>query len=168
MPVVIMLIVDGNGESQIAGLAIVKSENEASFRQLFDEFKVENPRYVDIKVIMSDKSFANRNAFRAAFPHAEHQLCTFHVIQIFNREVTTRKRNLTVQQRTEAIRILHRMVYAQNQAEYDNCYRNLRRINSPELMSYFNDFWHNITDQWVGFKVNCHLNFENRTNNLRV
>lgn len=57
------------------------------------------------------------------------------------------------------------MVYAQNQREYDNSYRALEHINSPELMSYFNNNWNNITEQWVGFKVNRHLNFENRTNN---
>lgn len=165
MPVVILLVVDGNGESQVVGLAIVRSENDDSFRNFFEEFKKENPRHVDIQVIMSDKSFANRNAFRAAFPNAKHQLCVFHVLQIFIREVTTAKRNLTVAQKDEAIRILRRMVYANSQAEYDNLYRALRNIRSTELMAYFNDNWHNIIEQWVGFKVNQHANYENRTNN---
>lgn len=54
MPLVILLIVDGNGESQIAGLTIVKSENEDTFLQFFEEFKKENVRHGDIEVIMSD------------------------------------------------------------------------------------------------------------------
>lgn len=89
MPLVILLVIDGNGESQIAGLFIVRSENEQTFRYLFEEFKKENEKHDKIEIIMSDKSFANRNAFRAAFPNAKHQLCIFHVLQIFNREVTT-------------------------------------------------------------------------------
>lgn len=61
MPLVVMLIVDGNGESQIVGLAVVRSENADSFQNFFTEFKADNPKHDQIKVIMSDKSFANRN-----------------------------------------------------------------------------------------------------------
>lgn len=60
MPLVIMLVVDGNGESQIAGLCVVRSENAQTFRNFFEELKAENPRHTDIKVILSDKSFAIR------------------------------------------------------------------------------------------------------------
>lgn len=165
MPLVVMLVFDGNGESQVAGLAVVRSENADSFQKFFAEFKVDNPKHDQIKVIMSDKSCDNRNAFQAAFPNAEHQLCIFHVHRIFDREVTTQKRNLTIQQRADAIRILRRMVYATSQTDYDNLYQSLRNIRSPELMSYFNDNWNNITEKWVGFKVNQHVIYENRTNN---
>lgn len=165
MPLVVMLIVDGNGESQIAGLCIVKSENERTFRHLFEEFKSENPKYIDINVIISDKSFANRNSFKASFPHAHHQLCVFHVLQIFNREVTTKKRDILKGQRSYALKILRKMVYAQDAREYTQLYNSLVRMNCPQLLLYFNENWHNIQDQWVGYLINSHANYENRTNN---
>lgn len=105
MPLVVMLVVDGNGESQVAGLCIVRSENTATFTTVFIAFKEESPRHSDIEVILSDKSFANRNAFKISFPNAHHQLCVIHVLKIFNREVTTAKRG-----------ILKQMVYAESQA----------------------------------------------------
>lgn len=165
MPLVVMLVVDGNGESQIAGLCIVRSENAATFNILFDEFKAENPRHSDIEVILSDKSFANRNAFKASFPNTHHQLCIFHVLQIFNREITTVKRSISVRQREKALQILKRMVYAQSQGEYDAEYTKLTNMKCKKLLSYFNTNWHNIQEQWVGFKVNRSANYENRTNN---
>lgn len=165
MPLIVMLVVDGNGESQIAGLCVAKSENERTFRNLFHEFKDENPNHTKIEVIMSDKSFASRNAFQHAFPHARHQLCVFHVLQIFNREVTTQKRKCTQGQREEALRILKKMVYARSATEYDRLYRNLRRLNCPRVIEYFDNNWHNIKEQWVGYEVNKFANFENRTNN---
>lgn len=70
MPLVILLVVDGNGESQIAGLFIVKSENERTFQNLFELFKIENEKHTEVEVIVSDKSFANRNIFAAQFPNA--------------------------------------------------------------------------------------------------
>lgn len=165
IPLVIMLIVDGNGESQIAGLCLVRSENVRTFRQMFEIFKDENDKYVSIEVIMSDKSFANRNAFKASFPHAEHQLCVFHVLQIFNREITTKKRNIGTDEKNQALRIMQRMVYAQSEIEYTEHYRKLRALDCEQVTEYFDNNWHNIQEQWVGYHVNRHLNFENRTNN---
>lgn len=165
MPLIVMLVVDGNGESQIAGLCVAKSENARTLRNLFHEFKDENPNHTKIEVIMSDKSFASRNAFQNEFPHAKHQLCVFHVLQIFNREITTHKRKCTQGQREQALKILKKMVYARSVTEYDQLYRNLRRINCPRVIEYFDSNWHNIKEQWVGYEVNKFANFENRTNN---
>lgn len=165
MPLVVILVIDGNGESQIAGFCIVKSENTRTFLHMFEEFKKENPRHTDIDVIMSDKSFANRNVFRAAFPNAIHQLCVFHVFQIFAREITPKKRKISATEKTTALNILRRMVYAKNSNEYDSQHTKLVRMNCPDLLAYFNDNWHGIKDQWVGFLVNQQANYENRTNN---
>lgn len=63
MPLIIILVIDGNGESQIAGFFIVKSENAAILNYLFTEFKKENPKHNDIEVLLTDKSFADRQKF---------------------------------------------------------------------------------------------------------
>ncbi|XP_055306078.1 uncharacterized protein LOC129570476 [Sitodiplosis mosellana] len=165
MPLVILLVIDGNGESQIAGLCVVRSENDQTFRNLFDEFKKENPKHTDIKIIMSDKASANASAFKTSFPNAKHQLCVFHVLQIFNREVTTRMRKMTPDQVKEAVNILRKMVYAESQAQYDRCYQQLTNMNCPLLMEYFNTYWHGIQEKWVAHYVNQHANYENRSNN---
>lgn len=160
-----MLVVDGNGESQIAAFFIVRSESEQIFTALFDEFKAENPNWGKIETVMTDKSFANRNAFTASFPDAQINLCVFHVLQIFNREITPLKREITSAQTKEAKQILKDMVYTKSEIEYNQCYRDLRSLRCNQLMAYFNANWHSIQDQWVGYLVDRNKNCQIRTNN---
>lgn len=61
MPLVIVIVIDGNGESQIAALFIVKSEKNEAFNFLFESFKNENPQHVKTTVIVTDKGITNRN-----------------------------------------------------------------------------------------------------------
>lgn len=126
MPLVILLVIDGNAESQIAGFFVVKSENSAMFNVLFDHFKRENPKHDSIEVILTDKHAANRNVVQNQFPNAAHNLCIFHVGQNFEREVTTKKRGITKDQRKRCLGILNKMIYAQNQGEFDDLYQQLR------------------------------------------
>lgn len=62
MPLAIMLVIDGDGESQAAGLFILKSENSDLMVRMFEEFKAVNPSHERIRVILTDKSAANLNA----------------------------------------------------------------------------------------------------------
>lgn len=165
MPLVVVMVVDGSGVSQIAAFIIVQSENTGTFLRLFEIFKEENPKHDEIRVIMSDKSFANRAAFREAFPDAAHHFCVFHVLQIFDREITTKKREITTEQKTVILQILQAMVYAESESKYVHLYEKLKNMPCPKVHEYFDQHWHNIRDQWVGFYVNQHKNYENRTNN---
>lgn len=165
MSLVVVMVIDGNGESQVAGFFIVRSENENTFRFLFREFKHENPNHDEIEVIISDKSFANRNTFQAEFPNSQHQLCVFHVLQIFEREITTAKRGITPEQRKEVISILIKMVYAESRQQYNQLYRALQNLNCPRAQEYFDQNRYDITEQWVGYLVDSYRHYENRTNN---
>lgn len=57
------------------------------------------------------------------------------------------------------------MIYAKSKTEYDLCYRELQQLRSNELKQYFDQNWHNIQEQWVGYLVNNFKNYANRTNN---
>lgn len=164
MPLVVIMVVDGSGVSHIAGFIIVQSENVQTFDRLFEIFKQENPNHTKIEVIMSDKSFANRSAFANAFD-AEHHFCVFHVLQIFQREITTRKREITAEQRTQIQSILRAMVYAESESKYVHLYEKLKAMNCQKVNEYFDANWHNIRDQWVAFYCNQYRNYEERTNN---
>lgn len=165
MPLVVLLVVDGHGESQIAGLFIVKSENVETFHALFEEFKTENPKHDQVRVIVSDKSFANRNIFANEFPQAHHQLCIFHVKQIFEREITKVKRNISKEQRKDILAILHQMVYASSEDIYMRRYQELTNMQCPDVQTYFDQHWHPLREQWVAHYTNASQNFENNTNN---
>lgn len=129
MPLVILLVVDGNGESQIVGFFIVKSENANTLNFLFESFKDENPKHDQIGVVLTDKNFAARNVIEAQFPQAAHHLCVFHVAQIFIREITTVKRGINTIQKDQCLKILNKMIYAESQNEFDSLYDELQRTD---------------------------------------
>lgn len=131
MPLGIMLAIDGNGESQVVGVFILKAESADIMTRLFEEFKAVNPHYGLIRVILTDKSAANANAFKQAFPEANICLCIFHVLQIFNREITVKKRNITDEQRKQILASLKQMVYTFSEAEYIAEYAKLEDMNCP-------------------------------------
>lgn len=133
MPLIVILVVDGNGESQIAGFFIVKSENGAILNFLFEEFKKENPKHDNIEVLLTDKSFANRNVIATQFPNAVHHLCIFHVAQIFYREITTAKRKITTAQRKTCLTIVMKMIYAKSEQQYNQLYTELQNTRCESM-----------------------------------
>lgn len=106
MPLFILLVVDGNGESQIAALFIIKSENYDIISKMLATFKRYNPKHTEVKLILSDKHFAGRRAYVEAFPNAQLQLCIFHVTENFKREISTCKMNITSEEKKKAIDIM--------------------------------------------------------------
>lgn len=128
MALVILLIMDGNGESQIVAMFIVISENDNIMTEMFRQFKDENKNWAKIEVIMTDKAMVNLNVARTEFPNAVHHLCIFHVQQIFIREIQTKKREITADQRAQCLSVLNNMIYADSEAEYNRLYDELLRF----------------------------------------
>lgn len=167
MPLQVLMCVDGEGETHIIALFIIRSENMNVMHQMLDIFKQENPNYNKIEVIMVDKHISNVTVFPQDFPHAKIHLCIFHVYEIFKREITPAKRGITKQVKKDALKILHRMIYCDTEEMYLDLYQQLTDIGSDQLLQYFNNEWHveNIRKMWAGYIVNKVSHFENRTNN---
>lgn len=163
----ILMIVDGNGETQIVGLFLVDSENIETMSGLLEIFIAENVNSNSTEIIMVDKNAANMASFRQVFPNAQIHLCIFHVQQIFQREITTRKRDIDEETKKTALEILSNMIYCCTEQRYNELYAELEGLDSENLMQYFNDNWHliEIRTMWVGYAVNQRAHFHNRTNN---
>lgn len=167
MPLQVSMVVDGNGESQIVALSIIRSENVRIMTAMFNVFKEENANHEKIEVIMVDKHISNLTTFRDLFPVSQINLCVFHVSQIFNREITTKKRNITAEIRKQIMDILDDMIYCGSADEYDQLYNHFSTLASAELKRYFDDNWHKIEIRktWVGGYVQQYTHFNIRTNN---
>lgn len=63
LPLMTIMVTDGNGESHIAGLIILRSENNDSFRAAFNVFKELNPKHDKIEVILFF-SFVSRKKYK--------------------------------------------------------------------------------------------------------
>lgn len=67
MPLFVMMVVDGHGETQIAALVLLKSENNVAMRSALTAFKNTNPKHTETKV--SDISLFTVKSFDCSFYH---------------------------------------------------------------------------------------------------
>lgn len=130
-------------------------------------FTEENEKYNETEIIMVDKNATNIASFGEIFPNVQIHLCIFHVQQIFQREITTRKRGIDEATKNAALDILSEMIYCTNERQYDFLYDALQGLESENLMRYFNVNWHHleVRKMWAGYTVNQRAHYQNRTNN---
>ncbi|VDI04173.1 zinc finger SWIM domain-containing protein 3 [Mytilus galloprovincialis] len=137
MPLYLIINVDGNGQSEIVAMFLLTQEEELILSLVIEQFKLKNKNWENIRVILTDKDMTERNVLGKAIPQAKLQLCLFHVLRNFRREVSIEKLGITVE---------------------------LCEESSNSVISYFNRNWHNIRQEWVdGLKDGTNLG--NRTNN---
>lgn len=165
MPLIIQLCVDGNGETEISSLFIARSESYLSVGCMVDAFQFFNPAWTRTEVIMGDKDFSDRGIYAEKFPNAVLQICLYHVLVTFHREITEKKRNITVQQKVTVLEVLQRLAYSVSQESYDSAYNELLELNLKDVNDYYNENWHNIREEWTQYGRNQHANYLNTTNN---
>lgn len=165
MPVFIQTIIDGNGQTEIVSIWICESESTIVAETMLETFKEFNPNWVKIQCIIGDKDFADREVYAEKFPNAALQICLFHVLQTFNREITTSKRQITQVQRQQVLELLQKLCYARSEEYYNEQYENLCILGFDKVMEYFDTNWHVIRNQWTTYGRNKFSNYFNHTNN---
>lgn len=73
----------------------------------------------------------------------------FHTKQIFNREITCEKMEISREVRDKAKEILNQMVHCKSEEEYMILYEELDALNVSKIMTYFNNNWYNIRKEWT-------------------
>ena len=104
-PVYVVLVEDGNGQSEIAALFLLMEETEESISCMVEAFKKHNSDWKSVRVIMSDMDMSERSVFAAAFPEAHLLICLFHTFRTFRREVVVGKMGITPGQRNYCLEI---------------------------------------------------------------
>lgn len=165
MPLFTQCVVDGDGNTEVVSLYICRSESRDGIGAMLDIFKEFNEDWHKTVVVIGDKDMADRSVYTEKFPSVILQICLFHVLQTFRREITTQKRNITASQRLEVLEILERIVYSQSPEAYDSAYKDLCALKLDGVTKYFNDNWHAIKEEWTMHGRNQYTHFFNYTNN---
>lgn len=164
-PLYIMLIEDGNGQSEIAAAFLLLEETKASLSKVANIFKEKNPSWKSVRVLMADKDITERDVLAASFPSADILICLYHTLRSFRREITMEKMGITSGQRNMCLEMLQRMSYASSEQKYLELYAHFRNCAPPVVLQYFDAHWHPIRKQWtMGMKYSTG-NFLNNTNN---
>ena len=91
MPLYLMLIVDGNGQSEVVSLCLTSLETKEAISKMVQSFKANNPCWSQTGVVITDKDFVEQSIFNEEFPHVAMHICLFHALRSMQREVTCEK-----------------------------------------------------------------------------
>ena len=165
MPLFLLLIVDGNGLSEVVALWIATDESKDTLTHMMKSFKEHNKNHAEIKCVMGDKDLTERAVITSELANAHLLICLFHTLRSFKREITCEKLGITSAQRCLALEIVQKIAYSASEATYNVHYKELCNTNLKSVIQYYNENWHGIRDQWVEGLKNDHFNMLNRTNN---
>jgi len=118
MPLYVMLIVDGNGQSEVVSLCLTSLETKEAILKMVQSFKANNPCWSQTGVVITDKDFVEWNVFNEEFPNATLHICLFHVLRSMRREVSCEKLGLRPGEWDHALELLTRLAYATSEEEY--------------------------------------------------
>ena len=164
-PVYILLVEDGNGQSEIIAVFLLLEETEQSMSIMMDIFKRGNPNWGLVRVIMGDKDLNEREVLARSFPSAQLLICLFHTFRSFRREIVTEKMGITSGQRSVCLEMLQQIAYSSSEEKYQELYSHFCNCAPSTVVEYFNKNWHPIRNEWVmGMKYSTG-NFLNGTNN---
>ncbi|CAL4164014.1 unnamed protein product, partial [Meganyctiphanes norvegica] len=165
MPLTVFMCLDGNGESEIIALALVKNENIESVSWIAEKFVEKNPSYVKVQCIMADKDFVERKVFSSFFPGAIILVCIFHTLRIFKRTITELIMNIDTSKKEEILEILQNIVFAKSLDECNSLITALKENSPQNVIDYFTKNWEETKHQWVKGLQTLYRNFYNLTNN---
>ena len=164
MPLYVLNCIDGNGESPVAALWSCANEERATISALMDIF-LKQADGDNVRVIMADKDMVERDVMTEKLPQAALQICLFHVLRTFRREITCEKLGINAGQRQCVLDILQRMAYAVTADDYDVQYQQLKDLDIAAVNTYFDGNWHGIREQWAEGMEQQHCKLLTSTNN---
>ena len=150
MPLFTFLVVDGNGETQPICMFFIQNEDESSLKKMIEIFKNLNPSWVSTKTVLTDKDLTERLVFKSLMPQINLQICLFHVLRTFSREITTSKMNITESERMDLLQSLQEITYSKSSHDFNSKVESFFE-NAPNQLvkSYFRKNWLNIKEEWV-------------------
>ena len=97
-------------------------ETKQAIADMIHTFKEVDPAWQRIGVVITDKDFTERSVFSEEFSGSTLQLCLFHVLRSFRREITCDKLGLRPGERDYVLELLTKLVYSSSEEEYEKQY----------------------------------------------
>jgi hypothetical protein len=156
---------------QYAQHALMTSESKSNMIDTVRSFKINNPAWRSIRVIVTDKDFTERAVLSAAFPDARMLLCQFHVVRYLTKQVNALYVG-ALEEKDALINTMSALMYSESKIEYDRnkrlLLRQLEDDHEHQLYDYFIRNWDGITEEWVSYARTSIPHLGNHTNNRYV
>ncbi|ETM33118.1 hypothetical protein L914_19606, partial [Phytophthora nicotianae] len=134
--------------------SILERETETNLLLSIGQFKKENPSWNNVRVIVSDKDFNEKEVLAEAFPNARQLLCQFHVIARLRLKVGELA-DITIEKKQAVKASCHLMMKSRNAMEYKNHKDTMLRLlggnSSDPFYKYSQANWELCKDEWVDY-----------------
>lgn len=114
---------------------------------------------------MTDKCTSERHVISNQLPQASKLICLFHALQIFQREITASKLNITNVEVTKSLQYINKLANAESEENYNNLLTEMKKDVPKPVLNYFFKNWHDLRNEWVRGLTAKSGNFFNSTNN---
>ena len=162
MPMYSFIIEDGNGCGQAIGYAFVANERTSTLETVLGELAKAHD-FSKVKVVIVDKALNEIAAIKSLMPDVTIQLCKFHVMQAFTREI--KKTPVDESTRNLLVKLVREMVFARTEEMFQNKFGSFAKVSTPALLNYFHKNWGKNKEYWAGYLTNSVVNLGNTTNN---
>lgn len=164
LTVMIFLSEDADGHSEIVGVGLIQSEDHDTFTWLLETFRKHNEEACKkLQCVMTDKDLLEREVLKQVFLNVPTYICRFHSLKTFNRVISNMK-DLSPEEKLEALEILQNMTYSESEEKFQELYTKLKDTMPICVVTYFDDNWYEIRDEWTAYSMHCG-NLGNMTNN---
>ena len=85
---------------------------------MLQPFKKYNPTWNEIKVCMTDKDMTERATIKLEIPQAALQICLFHVLRTFGREITIDKMGNPSGEKATILSHIQEITYSRDEDDY--------------------------------------------------
>ena len=124
-------------------------ETKQAITNMIHLFKEVNPAWQRVGVVITDKDFTEHSVLSEEFSRSTLQLCLFHVLRSFCREITCDKLGLRPGEQVYVLELLTKLVYSSLEEEYENHYAELLKSSPRSVIQYYDANWHCIKNEWV-------------------
>ena len=161
----LLLVIDGDGLSEIAVLFILADELKSTVENIVKVFQKHNEFWTETKVIMSDKDFVEREAFSKCFANASLLICLYHTLRSFRQEVTCENIVIISAERLWSLEIIQFIAYSKTPEDYTKKLEILKNKKLDSVINYFKENGDPIKNRWVFAFKDLHMNLGETTNN---
>ena len=140
---------------------LATDESSDTLTHMLQSFKHHNKNYAEVKCVMADKDLTERAVIASELTNAHILICLFHTMRSFKCEISCEKLGITSAERTLSLEIVQKLAYSQSEDLYNTYYQELLNTKLKPVISYYNENWHGIRDQWVEGLKNNHFNMLN-------
>jgi len=163
MPLYCFMVEDGFGNGRNIFYSATAEESSVHLLNIIQTFKMFNPLWESVRVIVIDKDFTEMPALQQEFPQASILFCQFHVIKYLFKQIV--ELDVAKDSRDQAREAIRRLVNANSESEYAAFKQDLFDTTNSAFKGYFLKNWDACKQKWTTFLRDDHLHFANTTNN---